>query len=201
MKVKIVMVNKAKSRNKKKKSFKCNTCAVWKGGLQQSYRISVSCHLFLSLGVSWNTTTAGSGANPAELKTLASEKKYFWIYGSCWSFIMDSLSWSVGARGRHFGFLLLWFFGSCSTLGPKPSPGNWTEIKSFLWFSLILQAFVQRQRKKKESINYACSPGRVQCDQTTYERGEISWNWEEKLVIGGFDMGGPIAMHVGYRYK
>lgn len=144
-----MMVNKAKSRNKKKKSFKCNTCAVWKGGLQQSYRISVSCHLFLSLGVSWNTTTAGSGANPAELKTLASEKNYFWIYGSCWSFIMDSLSWSVGARGRHFGFLLLWFFGSCSTLGPKPSPGNWTEIKSFLWFSLILQAFVQRQRKKK----------------------------------------------------
>lgn len=79
---------------------------------------------FLSLGVSWNTTTAGSGANPAELKTLTSEKNYFWIYDSCWSYIMASLSWTVGARGRHFGFLLLWNFGSCSTLGPKPSPGN-----------------------------------------------------------------------------
>lgn len=33
MKVKIMMVNKVKLRNKKKKFFKCNICVVWKGGL------------------------------------------------------------------------------------------------------------------------------------------------------------------------
>ena len=61
---------------------------------------------------------------------------------------LDSLSWSVGARGCQYGFLRLWFF-SCSTLGPKPSPGNRTEIKSFLGLASYYRRLYNNKGNKR----------------------------------------------------
>ena len=63
-----------------------------------------------------------------------------------------------------------------------------------LWYEQI--SYSPTTAERKESINYACSVIRQLLNK------EKSLGIEhEKLIIGGLDMGGTIAIHVGYRYK
>ena len=63
-----------------------------------------------------------------------------------------------------------------------------------LWYEQF--SYSPTTAERKESINYACSVIRQLVNKEKSRGIE-----HEKLIIGGFDMGGTIAMHVGYRYK
>ena len=63
-----------------------------------------------------------------------------------------------------------------------------------LWYEQI--SYSPTIAERKESINYACSAIRQLVNQEKSRGIE-----HEKIIIGGFDMGGTIAMHVGYRYN
>ena len=63
-----------------------------------------------------------------------------------------------------------------------------------MWYERISYSPITTERV--DSINYTCSLIR-QLVNMEKSRG-IS---HDKIIIGGYDMGGIVAMHVGYRYK
>ena len=66
------------------------------------------------------------------------------------------------------------------------------ETKTGLWFEQISHS--PTASEKKDSINYSCSLIR-QLVNLERSRGIPV----DKIVLGGFDMGGTIAMHAAYR--
>lgn len=63
-----------------------------------------------------------------------------------------------------------------------------------MWYEQI--SYSPTAGERKDSINYTCSLIR-QLVNLEKSRGI----GHEKIIIGGLDMGGTIAMHVAYRYK
>ncbi|XP_068759398.1 lysophospholipase-like protein 1 [Montipora capricornis] len=62
-----------------------------------------------------------------------------------------------------------------------------------LWYEQI--SYSPTTAERKDSINYSCSLIR-QFVNMEKSRGIA----HDKIIIGGFDMGGTLAMHVGYRF-